>query len=327
MNTLTELLREKYIFPEVAEEIAKVLAQHQKEGAYSGIEEGEALAEAITLHIQTACNDKHLGVRYYPQPLPEDHGNLLENEEKVAEIKAFARQRNYGIPRVERLAGNIGLIEIQGFDRPEWGSQETAAAAMNFLANMHALIVDLRQCRGGDPHMVAFLTSYLFEGEPVHLNSLYWRHEDRTEEYWTLPDVPGPRIGEKPVYVVTSHKTFSAGEEFAYNLQVLKRATLIGETTPGGAHPGSPFRLYPHFEVFIPMGRAINPVTGENWESVGVTPDIPVPADKALDKAHILALEGVIGALEDPASRAEKILLDEASNALEELKASKHQKR
>ncbi|MFN2145752.1 MAG: S41 family peptidase, partial [Anaerolineales bacterium] len=195
-----------------------------------------------------------------------------------------------------------------------------ASAAMNFLANMEALIFDLRECQGGNPDSVTLICSYLFEGEPVHLNSLYWRDEDRTEEYWTLPEVPGARMGDVPVYVLTSKTTFSAGEEFAYDLQALKRATLIGETTSGGAHPGSPFRLHPHFEMFVPLGMAINPVTGGNWEGVGVVPDIEVSADEALGRAHQLALEGVIASLDGAKTRAEQMLLAEARAAVVKLK-------
>ncbi|MBN2044486.1 MAG: S41 family peptidase [Anaerolineales bacterium] len=320
VGTLSGLLREKYIFPEVAEEICQALVQHQSNGFYEYIDHGESLADTITQHLREASRDDHLWVRYHSHPLPEHHGNLLENEEKLAEIKAIARQRNYGIPRVERLDGNVGLIEVRYFYRLEWGSQETGAAAMNFLANMHALIVDLRRCQGGNPHMVAFLSSYLFEGTPIHLNSLYWRSEERTEEYWTLPDVPGPRIGGKPVYVLTSGETFSAGEGFTYNLQALNRVVVVGETTAGGAHPGSPFRLAPHFEAFIPMGRAINPITGANWEGVGVKPDISTPAESALDRAYVLALEGVIASLEDAVSHPDRVLLAEAQNAFNQLK-------
>ena len=270
--------------------------------------------------MQEVSKDEHLWVRYHQDPLPEHHGSLLENEEKLAEIKTIACQRNYGISRVERLAGNVGLIEIRYFYRPEWDAEDTIISAMNFLANMDALIVDLRKCQGGNPSGVALVSSYLFEGEAVHLNSLYWRDEDRTEEYWTRPDVPGPRIGEKPVYVLTSEKTFSAGEEFTYNLQALKRITVVGETTSGGAHPGSPFRLHPHFEGFIPMGMAVNPVTGTNWEGVGVSPDLAVPADTALDRAHKLALDGVIVSLEGAESRPERMLLAEAKAAFLKLK-------
>jgi C-terminal processing protease CtpA/Prc len=187
---------------------------------------------------------------------------------------------------------------------------------MNFLAHTNALIIDLRQCRGGNPGMVALISSYFFDGEPLHLNSLYWREEDFTQQYWTLPYVPGKRYSDKPVYVLTSPATFSAGEEFAYNLQTRQRATLVGATTGGGAHPGSPYRLHPHFEVFIPVGRAINPVTNDNWEGKGVIPDITVAQEKALNVAHRLALETIIENCGKPTSVPLKRLLAEAQAAL-----------
>ena len=288
---LLDKLRDKYIFPDVAEQIDDSLRERLDKGTYNDISDGASLAFSLTYHLQQVSKDEHLWVRYYPDPLPEHHGSLLQNEEKVAQIIARAREKNFGIQRAELLPEGIGLLEIHYFYRPEWGSREPVVEAMRRLADASALIIDLRKCQGGNPHAVAFLSSYLFKPEPVLLNTLYWRDEDRTEEYWTMADIPGPRLVKQPVYVLLSKKTFSAGEEFAYNLQALKRATLIGETTSGGAHPGSPFRLHPHFEVFIPMGRAVNPVTGTNWEGVGVKPDIEVLADQALETACRLLQE------------------------------------
>jgi C-terminal processing protease CtpA/Prc len=193
---------------------------------------------------------------------------------------------------------------------------------MNLLANMKAIIIDLRKCGGGNPNAVALVSTYFFEGEPIHLNSLYWRDEDITEQYWTLPHVPGGRMPHQPVYILTSKDTFSAGEEFSYNFQALKRATLIGETTLGGAHPGSPYKLQPHFEVFIPKGRAINPITKGNWEGVGVQPDVSVSAEDALETAHKMALEAVIENSQKSASGPEKKLLEEVKTALQALDKS-----
>jgi tetratricopeptide (TPR) repeat protein len=161
---------------------------------------------------------------------------------------------------------------------------------MNFLANCDAVIFDLRRNGGGSPGMIRFITSWLFE-EPTHLNSLYWREGDRTEEFWTQADIPGKRLAEVPAFVLTSNFTFSGGEEFTYNLQSLKRATIIGETTGGGAHPGGTVPVGERFMAFIPTGRAINPITGTNWEGTGVVPDIQVAADDALDTALPLARE------------------------------------
>jgi C-terminal processing protease CtpA/Prc len=196
---------------------------------------------------------------------------------------------NYGFDKVERFPGNIGYIELRGFTDAENGAA-TVAAAMTFVTNTDALIIDLRRNGGGSPEMVALISSYLF-AEPVHLNSLYWREGDRTEDFWTRKDVQGKRYLGKDVYILTSKQTFSAAEEFSYNLQNLKRATIVGETTGGGAHPGGMHRVMSDFAVFVPSGRAINPITKKNWEGVGVIPEIPVPADQALTVARLTALK------------------------------------
>ena len=148
-----------------------------------------------------------------------------------------AKLDNYGMHKVERLPGNVGYIELRQFHNTEWGG-DTAVAAMNFLANASALIIDLRNCLGGNPGMVALVSSYIYGEEPVHLNSIYWRNDDATQQYWTLPYIPGKRFGDKPVDVLISKTTFSGGEEFAYNLKNRQRATLVSETTGGGAHTG-----------------------------------------------------------------------------------------
>jgi C-terminal processing protease CtpA/Prc len=160
---------------------------------------------------------------------------------------------------------------------------------MAFLARTKALIIDLRENHGGDPATVALLLSYLFGPEPVHLNDIYWRPDNSTGQYWTQPFVVGRRYGGD-VYVLTSGKTFSAGEELAYDLQSQRRATIVGEVTRGGAHPITIHRIDDHFMAMIPSGRAINPVTHTDWEGVGVKPEVVVPAAEALEKARSLAL-------------------------------------
>jgi C-terminal processing protease CtpA/Prc len=167
--------------------------------------------------------------------------------------------------------------------------------------------------------MVALISSYLFGEEPIHLNSIYWRDDDVTQQYWTLPYIPGKRFGDKPVYVLISRDTFSGGEEFAYDLQTRQRATLVGEKTDGGAHPGASYRLHPHFVVFIPVGRAINPITNGNWEGSGVVPDIPASQEQALQVAYRMALTSIIESIGEPASGPFGLLLEEAQAALEDL--------
>lgn len=318
VQSLAEKLKANYVYPDVAEQICARLQYHLDDGAYADIVDGEFLAFALTTHLQEVNQDEHLWVKWCPEPLPEQEGALRDNEAWLAERRQRARQENYGLHKVERLPGNVGYLDIRRFEKPEWGG-DTAAAAMGFLAHAQALILDLRKCTGGYPGMVVLISSYLFGEEPVHLNSMYWRDEDVTQQYWTLPYVPGERFGDKPVYVLTSKDTFSGGEEFAYNLQSRQRATLVGETTGGGAHAGASYRLHPHFEAFIPMGRAINPITQENWEGRGVAPDFPVPAEQALDVAYRMALESVLESAGVAHSGPFRLLVEEAEAALEKL--------
>ncbi len=193
---------------------------------------------------------------------------------------------------------------------------------MNFLSNASALIIDLRKCTGGYPAMVALICSYLFGDEPIHLSSIYWRDEDQTQQYWTLPYLPGKHLVDQPVYVLTSRVTFSAGEEFASILQTRKRATVIGDQTDGGSHPGASYRIHPHFEAFIPIGRAFSPVTGKDLEGIGVTPDILVPQEHAFMAAYCMALEAVLQNMSGLSSPVFQDLAKEAQVALQGLSSN-----
>jgi hypothetical protein len=324
VQRLSEKLRDNYVYPDAADEICARLQHHLDEGAYDGITEGEFLAYALTHHLQEVNGDEHLWVRWTPEALPEHEGQLRHNPEWLAQRQLGAGLDGYGLHRVERLPGNVGYLEIRYFHRPAWAG-DAAVAAMQILANTSALIVDLRRCPGGYPGMVSLLLSYLFDEEPVHLNSIYWRDDDVTQQYWTLPYVPGKRYGDKPVYVLTSRGTFSGGEAFAQHVQAQRRGTVVGEKTDGGAHPGAIYRLHAHFEAFIPVGRAIDPVTGCNWERSGVTPDVQVPAERALAVAYRLALEAVIDRLGEPGPGPLGALRKEARQALAGPASDPHQ--
>ncbi len=318
VQSLAEKLRASYVFPDVAEAICTSLQKHLVDGEYNDLAEGELFALALTMHMQEVNHDEHLWVRWHPEPLPDDEGPLRHNPEWQEERKLEARLDNYGLHKVERLPGNVGYIDIRYFHRPAWGGA-TAIAAMNFLAHTNGLVFDLRRCTGGYPGMIALVSSYLFGEESMHLDSVYWRDDNITQQYWTLPYVPGPRFSDKPVYVLISRVTFSGGEAFAYDLQARKRATVVGEKTDGGANPGTSFRLHPHLEVFIPVGRAINPVTNANWEGRGVLPDIAVPPEQALSVAYRLALGSVIESIGEPAAGPLEVLLQEAQVARGEI--------
>lgn len=321
ITRLAEKIRDCYVYPEIGGQIAALLLQRLDEGEYVNDVEGDLFALALTIHMQEVNHDEHLWVRWHAQPLPEDDESLRNNREWQEERISEARLDNFGLYKVERLPGNIGCIDIRYFHRAAWAG-ETIAAAMNFLANAGALIIDLRRCTGGYPATLALVISYLFGDEPVHLSSIYWRDDDCTQQYWTLPHVPGKRFGDKPVFVLTSHTTFSAGEEFASILQTRQRAVILGEQTGGGSHPGTSYRLHPHFEAFIPIGYAINPVTGKEIEGVGVTPDICLPQEHAYLAAYHMALKLALAGLRESPAAPQKSLAREMQITLQNLAAS-----
>jgi hypothetical protein len=282
-------LNEFYIFPDVAKKMEEALRMRQKQGDYDAVTDGDAFATALTDHLQAVSHDKHLRVNFSPAPLPKP--NATPNPDAEAQMRTQMERSNCAFETVEHLPLNIGYLKFNGFADPAICGP-TATAAMNFLGNVDAIIFDLRDNGGGDPKMIAYLSTYLFN-EPTHLNDLYNRKEDSTTQYWTLPYVPGKRLAGKPVFVLTSTRTFSGGEEFTYNLKNLKRATVIGETTGGGAHPVSGHRIDDHFMIGVPFARAINPISKTNWEGTGVEPDIKVPAGGALDVAKKMAAEQI----------------------------------
>jgi len=209
-------------------------------------------------------------------------------------MRQMGRLDNFGIRRVERLDGNVGYLDVRRVAVPA-NAGPAIAAAMELVMGTYALILDLRRNGGGAPEGVAFWCSYLFpEEDPAHLNDIFHADTGETRQFWALPYVPGSRYLDRPVYVLTSSHTFSGGEEFCYNLQALGRAELIGETTGGGAHPTRGFPVGGAVHMGIPFARAVNPVTGTNWEGTGVTPDVAVPEAEAYDVAYGKALRHVL---------------------------------
>jgi len=282
-------LNEFYIFPDVAKKMEETLRARQKQGDFDAVTDGEAFATTLTEQLQGVSHDKHLRVNFSPAPIPQPSAG--PNPDMDAQMQTQMERSNCAFETVEHLPSNIGYLKFNGFADPAHCGP-TATAAMNFLGNVNAIIFDLRENGGGDPRMIAYLSTYLFS-EPTHLNDLYNRKEDSTTQYWTLPYVPGKRLAGKPVFVLTSSRTFSGGEEFTYNLKMLKRATIIGETTGGGAHPVSGHRIDDHFMIGVPFARAVNPISKTNWEGTGVEPDVKVPAGDALDVAKKMAAEQI----------------------------------
>jgi hypothetical protein len=290
-------LNEAYIFPDVAKQMEVAIRARQQRKEYDSITSGSELAQVLTEHLRAVSQDKHLRVNYNPQilppqppPSPPDARPAPDEQARVDRQAIVAARQNFGFVRVERLPGNIGYLDFRAFMPPAVAG-DTATAAMTFLASTDAVIFDMRENGGGDPAMVAFITSYLFGSRPVHLNDFYFRPTNETRPSWTLPYVPGKRLTNKDVYILTSSRTFSGAEEFTYNLKHLKRATVVGETTGGGAHLVNGRRINDHFMIGVPSGRPINAVTKTDWEGVGVEPDVKVEADRALMTAHLMALQ------------------------------------
>lgn len=307
VDEASKALIENYIFLETAQKMEERMTTKLKNGEYDNLTTPEEFGEMLNRDMQSVSQDKHLGFRYDPPRVQEIIQLQSQNKEEAAKARAQSlaaqRQDNFGFKKVERLDGNVGYLAFNYFASAETGG-EVASSAMNFLSNCDALIVDLRQNGGGDPSQIQFITSYLFDS-PVHLNDIYSRRDNTTENYWTLPYVPGKRMPNAEVYILTSSYTFSGAEEFSYNLKNLKRATIIGETTGGGAHPTEPKVIQGDYLLNIPYARAINPITKTNWEGTGVTPDISVPADQAYDTAYRMAIEKLAAKAKTEAQKSE----------------------
>jgi hypothetical protein len=301
---LAAKLKSNYVFPDVAAKLATSLRAKDASGGYARATDTESFSKALSDDLRTMGHDLHFHVAYDPEfgQGPAD-SHVVPSHEDAERMRRDVASHSYGIDSVQRLPGNVGYMEVRGFPPAEF-TGDAMAAAMKLLSGSDALILDLRRNGGGEPDSVAYLLSYFFaEGDSRHLNDIYSRTDNTTRQYWTNPSVT-ERYG-KPIYVLTSKRTFSGGEEAAYDLQTQKRATLVGEVTGGGANPGEGYSLTHGFAAFIPNGRSINPVTHTNWEHVGVKPDIAVPAADAQKVAYAAILKTLAAATKDPDEKAE----------------------
>ncbi|WP_126970687.1 S41 family peptidase [Gynurincola endophyticus] len=303
LDSLIKKLHDFYVFPETAIQLEKTLRLYHQQGYYNGIDNPKSFADTLTQQLRRFANDNHLNIYFRG-----DNNQTIsiinhDDKEEVLKRQRFKVQKNFGFAKADILEGNIGYLKIESFF-PVAEAAQTAAAAMNFLTNTDALIIDLRPNHGGDPAMVQYLASYFFDTPVVHLNDLYWREGNKTVEFWTLPDVAGNRYLHKPVYLLTDQSTFSAGEEFTYDLQSLKRAITVGTATGGGANPGREIQLTEKFSAFIPTGKAINPITKTNWEGAGVQPDFTATKEEALRFTHIKVLQQLAGSATDERIKA-----------------------
>ncbi len=300
-----------YVYPEKVAAVDSALSARQAQHAYDAIESRTAFAQVLTQDIFQVLHDRHVmvgvgcSVSAEPARVEPARAEPARTEPPPPPLAPASTPRVIGETR--RLAGGVAYVEVRSFGAPAELARAEIHKAMSAVADAYALILDIRSNPGGNPETLALLCSYLFDEERVHLNSLVGRDATTPEEFFTDPRVEGPRFGsKKPVYVLAGGGTFSAAEEFAYDLQSLKRAQIVGEATGGGAHPGGTEPLPYGLSLRVPSMRAVNPVTKTNWERTGVRPDVPVAADRALETAYKLALERVTAARSVGASETEK---------------------
>jgi len=294
IRAVIDQLENRYIFPDVAAAMNRDLRTRLTSGEYASITSANAFASLLTSQLRAISHDKHIVVEW-------TRGTLAEQGPSQATTDAQSRESerkesafiNFGFRSADRLPGNIGYLALTYFDKPQFG-ESTAAAAMDFLHNTDALIVDVSDNDGGRPEMVALLISYLID-KPTELSGIYWRKTGRIDRSYTVVVPDSLKYVGKNVYVLTSNAgTISAAEAFAYDLHLLKRATLVGEVTAGAANPGGYVRLTDHFRMFVPTGRAVSPISGTNWEGAGIKPDIEVAAGAARTTAHLAALNALL---------------------------------
>lgn len=293
IRKLGTTLSEKYYSEKEGRRLQAFLTKQSKNGSYDKISDGPAFASTLTQQLQSQVADRHLRVEYHAQMLPPDNRTEIMSIPEP-EKKGYAnmlRNTNYAVRKVEVLRGNIGYVDFEAFVDPEFAS-DTYAGLMAYLSHTEALIVDLRHCGGSrSPEAVPFLLSYFFD-KPVKLEEIFWRKRNGTTVAWTSSAVPGRKYLNKPVYVLTSRNTFSGAEAFVAGMKKYKRATIIGQTTGGGSHPGGMVRLSDHFQAYISTGKIVDDDNAiGDWETGGIQPDIVINTKLALIEAQQLAMK------------------------------------
>lgn len=285
-----DLLVEQHLFPEVGKKCAEHIRSRLASGAYDQISEPMQFARQLTMDLRSVNQDAHLRVEFGEAHRHTDEKGSDPEEERQRRYERF-RGDNFGFVRIERIDGAIGYLDLRVF-APTDIAGDIAVAAMDVLSGCDAVIIDLRNNSGGSGDMVQLIASYFF-AEPTHLVSYETRGEELVRQSWTYAYVPGKRMPDTPLYILTSERTASAAEEFTYDMKHHGRATIVGEVTAGGGHTAWIERVAGMFNVVIPHGRPIHPVTGGDWDGVGVKPDIDVPAAHALSRARLEALKAV----------------------------------
>ena len=321
IDTLVAKVNALYVYEDVAKKMTAAIRQHQQHHDYDTITSRDVFAKRLTADLHAVDNDGHLGVEYSATPITDEKPEAPSQDAADAFRKTWARS-NFNFKKVEVLDGNIGLLQVDTFFPSDW-IKDLTQSSMTFLANSDAIIIDIRKNHGfADGGLL--IASYFFN-EPTHWSDNYDRDAKTLRQSWTLPVVPGVKLADKEVYILVSKDCFSASEDFAYNMQALGRAKVIGEVTGGGAHPTKPYKIGTYFLADIPFAYGVNPVTHTDWEGKGVRPDIQVPADQALLTAQIMAIRFIIKKIPAETERIAGLqkVIAQKEQELNDLKAKK----
>ena len=300
IESINTLIVEKYVFPDVASQVKDHLNARLKNGAYDTLESAKQFANALWADLRESSTDRHFYIEYNPERARLVRAQKSQSDEEAEEAKRTMAEKdrlmNFGFKKLEIMKGNVGYLDLAFFSDPDYAGA-TAVVAMNFLANSDAVIIDLRDTPGGESTMDQLLSSYFIKGakqDRTHLNTLEQTYDGKIEQYWTIPYVPGKRMYDTDLYILTDRYTASAAEAFAYDMKALNRAKIIGEKTQGSATNFDIEVIHENFVMHLPVRKPVNPITGTNWERTGVEPHVAVPSKQALDIAYLTALEKIL---------------------------------
>lgn len=295
VQLVSENLQATYIDLDIADGMTSALKSNIKSNKYNTIKDSDEFAKIITQDLQNVSHDLHLNLNYEPKKIAQSK-LVMPEEMKIKREKMMATKMaeiNYGFTEVKVLNGNIGYLNLRMFADTTY-AKSAATAAMNFLYNTNAIIIDLRENGGGVPSMMQLLSSYFTDAEPVLLSNFYERETDAKTQLFTFETIEGKRMANKPLYILTSKNTFSAAEAFTYTLKHLDKAVVVGEVTRGGANRTKRINLNENFSVSMPYIKAIHPVTKTNWEGKGIQPNIMATKKDAFVIAYIDAINKTV---------------------------------
>ena len=287
VDSIAKLVTQYYVSLAVGEKMSQLIRTKNKRKAYKNLSDPYALVRQLTTDLRSINGDLHMSVHFTPS------GDAFKNKSSSPKIDRKGQWSNYGFQEIKVLDGNIGYLKINHFTN--WNhfkeAKKVITATFNSLKNTDALIIDVRNNRGGFEAIVAYLISYLFDGKPIHLSDYYYRYADKRHGIWTSRDIPGKKMPKVPVYVLVNSRSASAAESLAYMLKHLKRAVIIGETTSGAGNGAMTHKITSRFSVSIASETTINAVTKTSFEQVGVIPHIKTSGEEAFTKGYMLALE------------------------------------